>query len=133
MRTFSYICYMKQKHICIFLDDEREPNFIKHSVGDLYLECKTIRNYPDFCTLIDKELRNIFFISFDHDLACFDNSGKEYTGKNCVDYLVNKLLDHNLPFPPKWAVHSMNTVGKENITKTILSYIKYYNENVTNN
>lgn len=70
-------------------------------------------------------------VSFDHDLADihYDPSTwtesfiyKEKTGKDCAKWLIDYCLDNNQKFP-KYIVHSMNTVGKENIIRLVENFI----------
>lgn len=60
-------------------------------------------------------------ISFDHDLACYDNN-KEYTGKNAMNFVVEFCMDNNKEIP-FWYVHSDNTVGRTNIISLAISYM----------
>ena len=82
------------------------------------------------------------FSVLDHDISSFDKDGKEWTGKDAADYLVDKCLDTGLTFPD-FFVHTMNNVGRPNIIGTILNYLKhgenkqidwkYYNSGIINN
>lgn len=80
------------------------------------------RDYFEFVYLVDNFLLDIKLISFDHDLACYDDN-TEYTGKTAADYLINKCIDNNSKLPD-WFVHSDNTSGKKNIIGSLLSYMK---------
>ncbi len=109
----------------IFLDDERQPTYIRYQLGIKYPENWIIvRNYFDFCKLVDEKFEEINLVSFDHDIASYDKSGKEWTGKDAADYLVNKCLDSGTKFP-SWFVHTSNTSGRPNIIGSILNYLKY--------
>lgn len=88
-----------------------------------YLEFQVVRNDKDFINIIDKNLGEIHLVSFDHDLACFDKNGKEFTGKDACQYLIDKCLDSGRKFP-NWYVHTDNPSGRENILGLILNYIK---------
>ena len=57
------------------------------------------------------------FISFDHDL------GEGLSGYDCVKYLVDYCLDHQLPLPA-FAVHRQNPVGKANIEQLLANFKK---------
>lgn len=43
------------------------------------------------------------------------------TGYDCCKWLVDYCIDRNLPHP-RYTVHSMNPIGKENIEKLIENY-----------
>jgi len=131
------------KNINIFLDDERQPTFVKAKMGKFYPEnWVVINNYFDFTKFVDQNFDQIKLVSFDHDISSFDKDGKEWTGKDAADYLVDKCLDTGLTFPD-FFVHTMNNVGRPNIISTILNYLKhgenkqidwkYYNSGIINN
>lgn len=82
-----------------------------------------VRDFFEFKDIIDKNFDDINIISFDHDLACYDDSGQELTGKTAADYLIQYCLDNNKKFP-SWYVHSDNTSGKSNIIGVILNYLR---------
>ena len=108
----------------IFLDDIREvtmshnPNKGLRIVTDFVI----VRNDKDFIKLVDENINDITLVSFDHDLACF-NDGVEFTGKTACEYLIHKCLETGRKFPD-WYVHSDNTAGRENIIGLILNYMK---------
>ena len=108
----------------IFLDDIREvtmshnPNKGLRIVTDFVIA----RNDKDFIKLVDQNINDITLVSFDHDLACF-NDGVEFTGKTALEYLIHKCLETGREFPD-WYVHSDNTAGRENIIGLILNYMK---------
>jgi hypothetical protein len=102
-----------------------------------------VRDYNSFINLINTKFDDIELISFDHDLACYDNDGNELTGKDAVNYVVDYCMDNDKKFP-YWYVHSDNTTGRENIIKTILNFLnriegkdvsnfRYYNKGIINN
>lgn len=117
----------------IFLDDERfmfDATWVEYPD---YEKKFVVRDFDQFKDLLDEllidqqDLSNLE-ISFDHDLACFDRYGTEYTGVDCARYLVDKIIDLNLnPNYLVFYVHSMNPIGKENICGLIQGYIKFYN------
>lgn len=120
----------------LFLDDKRNPvhciTYMHHRIGwknPIYLQNDWVicRNYECFKnTLEDMGLPE--FVSFDHDLAIehydpllvesgiysYDGFG-EKTGYDCAKYLVDYCMRNKLKLP-EYAVHSMNSVGTENIT-----------------
>lgn len=110
----------------IFLDDIRSVEMSHNSkkgLGEIN-DFVIIRNDKDFIDIVEKNFDEIELISFDHDLACF-NDNKEFTGKTAADLIIQKCLDTNRKFPD-WYVHSDNNIGKDNIIGTILNYIKRF-------
>ena len=121
----------------VFLDDLRMPN-MSHSkdrnLGEAYSSKDNwviVRDYFEFIDLVDKSFDDIKLISFDHDLACYKD-GKEWTGKDCANYLIDYCLDNNKKIPD-WFVHSDNTSGKQNIISAILNYLKVVEKLDTSN
>lgn len=113
------------KNINIFLDDERDPSYVEKILGGNYPnDWKIIRNYFDFVKFVDENFEKINLVSFDHDIQSFDKNGKEYTGKDAADYLVEKCLNTGNEFP-NFIVHSANPVGKDNILGIIRNYLKH--------
>lgn len=122
---------------CLFLDDERVIEDVKWVEYPKYWRVITVRTFEDFkkeivryskCTTMDNVLGFLDF-SFDHDIMCYDEDGKEYTGYDCVkwlcDFLVNDHADLN---KLNYVVHSKNPVGAENITTYIENYKGFLNE-----
>ena len=123
------------KKVNIFLDDDREPTFIKNKLGfphkgnytdDTFYpkDWIVVRDYFQFVKAVDKYFPNINLVSFDHDIKCFDKNNKEWTGKDAADYLIGKCLDTGEAFP-NFYVHTMNTSGRMNIIGIILNYLKH--------
>ena len=114
--------------INLFLDDIRTPNMSHNSekgLGVGYSDESTWvikRDYFSFIDYLNENLENIELISFDHDIASYRN-GREYTGKDGANYLIELCLDRNIKMP-KWYVHSDNTVGAYNINSILNNYIK---------
>lgn len=118
----------------IFLDDYRLPITVRHVKMPL-LDWTVVKSYNEFIKLIEeKGLPD--FISFDHDLAdehykdlisCGGTlnygSYKEKTGYEAAKWLVEYCLNHKESLP-KWQVHSMNPIGKQNIISLFESYKK---------
>lgn len=128
------------KNINIFLDDERQTTFVKNKMGKYYpVNWVVIRNYFDFVKFVDENFDQINLVSFDHDISSFDDNGKEFTGKDAADYIIEKCLDTGKQFP-NFFVHTANPVGRPNIIGAILNYLrhvenktydwKYYNSGI---
>lgn len=116
------------KNINLFLDDIRVPSMSHNASKGLGLDYSPTdkwviaRDYFDFVDIVNKHFNEIKLVSFDHDLACVKD-GREYTGKDAVDYLINFCLDNDKPFP-NWYAHTDNTSGRQNIIGAITSYLK---------
>jgi hypothetical protein len=134
----------------LFLDDYRVPTdctgYMYKRIGAdnlRYLDQDWVvcKNFLEFIWCITlKKLPEI--ISFDHDLADehyrepedfftteqiferYEDSSIEKTGYHCAKWLVEYCQSNNLKFPT-YFVHSMNSVGTENI----ISYIENYKKN----
>jgi len=117
------------KKIRVFLDDIRTPEMAHNSIKGLGLDYSQtdnwviVRDYFEFVKMINNNFDKIELVSFDHDLACLDKDGHEWTGKDAVDYLINYCLD-NLKILPDWYVHTDNTSGRQNIIGAINGYLK---------
>lgn len=112
----------------IFLDDIRVPNMSHNGEKGLGIEYSNedkwiiVRDYFEFIKIIDENIKDIKFISFDHDLACYKD-GREYTGKDAADYLIDKCMDNSIELPD-WFVHSDNICGKPNMIGAFLNYMR---------
>ena len=131
----------------LYLDDLRIPKdsigFVPDVLNQFYWanDWIVVRNFWEFCNYIQKfDLPD--FISFDHDLADEHysmtsdevNSSsyeevvgtyQEKTGYDCLKWLVGKVLAPiGAPFPD-YALHTMNSIGKDNMEKYINTYKRY--------
>lgn len=122
---------MDKKNL-LWLDDIRNPtyeiwnNYIAKNIGNpLEMNIIWIKNFHNFkLQILTNGLPDI--VSFDHDLENFHISKSTYierTGYDCAKWLVNHCMQNNLDFP-QYHVHSANPVGKENIQKYIINYLK---------
>ena len=111
----------------LYLDDLRVPSMSNsdgRGLGSAYSPTNKwiiVRDYFDFIDVIKNNFDDIKLVSFDHDLACYKD-GKEYTGKDAANFLIDYCLDNDKKFP-NWFVHSDNTAGKSNIISVILNYL----------
>lgn len=122
------------KPYLLFLDDMRTPvetwTYMKLPV---YIDHSwvTTRSYEEFADELQTRFQDGFFpslISFDHDLADVHynhlddhipyDSFRERTGLHCAKFLVEFCMENELKLPA-YLVHSMNPVGKENITRLL--------------
>lgn len=132
----------------LFLDDIRNPNSFLKDINTWVV----VRNYNDFVKII-KERGLPEFISFDHDLSyehypIFDafealaegrkirdlknipyDTYEEKTGYHCAKWLIDHCIEKKEKLPD-YQVHSMNTVGAENIRKLLEGFKKHQKENV---
>lgn len=108
----------------IFLDDLRLVDMSHNSNKGIRNISNFViaRNDREFIKIVDSSILSIDLVSFDHDLACYNN-GIEFTGKNACEYLIDKCIEYDRKFPD-WYVHSDNTCGRDNIIGLILNYIK---------
>lgn len=117
------------KKIRVFLDDIRIPEMSHNSIKGLGLDYSPtkswmiVRDYFEFVEIVNNNFNKIELVSFDHDLACVDKDGLEWTGKDAANYLINYCLD-NLKIFPDWYVHTDNTSGRQNIISAINGYLK---------
>ncbi len=126
----------------LFLDDVRLPKDVTWIQLPL-VDWTIVRSYEEFIKVIaEKGLPKR--ISYDHDLGVeammyynnhidentIDYSQiKEKTGLDCAKWMVGYCLVKQIAHPP-YTVHSINSVGAENIRAVINSYNRYIqNEN----
>lgn len=98
----------------IYLDDERMPK------SNGWIIC---RNYQDFVYTI-KNHGLPTMISFDHDIASFDENGDELTGFDAAKFITEYCMDNDLKCPD-FNVHSANPVGSMNINGLLLNFQSY--------
>jgi hypothetical protein len=111
------------KKLAIFLDDERNTQFVENKIPDFdRYDWVVIRNYFEFVDFVDKNIQEIELVSFDHDIDSFDDSGKEWNGKDAADYLLDVCIDNGRDLPD-FIVHSMNPIGKRNIIGLYKNYL----------
>ena len=111
----------------LYLDDLRVPSMSNsegRGLGVAYAPTDKwviVRDYFEFVDFIEDNFDDINIVSFDHDLACFKD-GREYTGKDAVNFLIDYCIDNNKKFP-NWFVHSDNSAGKNNIISVVINYL----------
>lgn len=113
----------------IYLDDIRTPRNIKNSI--------ICRNFVEFRKAIKEWGKDAsmlscpddLYISFDHDISCYDETGQEITGYDALKWFVQVLM--NNPFKSEFIrdcitinVHSANPIGRKNIEAYWQSFIK---------
>ncbi|QAY01155.1 hypothetical protein ZPAH1_orf00138 [Aeromonas phage ZPAH1] len=118
--------HLSKKFRGIFIDDERTPSDVFWMNYDHDIQWVIVRNYAEF----KEEIRNNGipkYISFDHDLADFDEDGVEYNGLSCAKYLIDIAQYDNLELPEHIYYHTQNPIGRENIKGYIESFIAFRN------
>jgi hypothetical protein len=128
----------------LFLDDIRIPRQSYDYTHNLIYTEKDwiiVRTFKEFMSYLSEHgLPDL--ISFDHDLAdehyrpsmynpdehysnyYTDGTFKEKTGYCCAKALIDYCIDNDKDVP-KFLVHSMNPVGKKNITSILENYQKF--------
>ena len=104
-------------NVRLYLDDERTPKNAGFVV---------VRNYQDFVDWIDTHGMPAY-ISFDHDIASYDNDGNEKTGLDAAKYVVDYCIDNDVACP-EFNVHSANPVGADNIESMLKNFTKFQNK-----
>lgn len=111
--------------ILVFVDDERYQDDVFWFNYPHFDGLVTCRNYKDFCAFFDsieQDSIDNYIFSFDHDLQDFHDDG-EYTGYDCLKYIVSSMLDNNIEANKLNAFsHSKNIIGRENIDKYIQNF-----------
>lgn len=123
---FISIVRKRPKHgYYLFLDDERIPDEVFRYAGNLmYLKYRWIivRSHRKFVkTIIKKGVPQ--FISFDHDLSDV-KSEREMTGYDCAKWLSAYCMNNKKQIS-KYAIHTSNTVGAQNIETYLQNHIKH--------
>jgi hypothetical protein len=104
----------KEMKYGIFLDDERnvEDAFWMSYGPDI---CWTVvRTFAGFVKAIRDNTETKYVVSFDHDLQDFKVNGDEYTGYDCVKFLVDFSIQHDKNLPEAY-YHTQNPIGKTNM------------------
>ncbi len=103
-----------EKLKCLIIDDNNSRQ--KYLTQDY--ECKysvfNARTYDEATELL--KLHAFDFISFDHDLNDFDDSGNERTGASIAKYMAYEGMTCRLI-----RIHSANFVGAQNIRSILES------------
>lgn len=133
----------------IWIDDERNPkgfgrfkwwcNYVPEEFKNLVyklpigeeVEVVWFKSYDEWlkwCTEVwhnEKEEEHINCFCLDHDLASYDETGKEKTGVD-IAYDICDECTINGRVLPYYECHSSNPAGKENILSVFKTYEKVY-------
>lgn len=119
----------KKNNICLFLDDERNPEDVTWISYPDDIKFVVVRNYAEFISYLNENVMPSF-ISFDHDLADFNDaregSYKERTGYDCVKFLCNHFAESNkfIEHFPETFYHTNNVIGKKNMESYVNNFKK---------
>ncbi len=128
----------------LWLDDTRNPledDWLVFSPIEQPFKVFWLKSYYEFVDWItayglpdaicfDHDLGDNFELrekgQFEHWFNVVEN--REYTGKDCANWLVDYCLDNNLDLP-KYNIQSANPVGKENIKSLLENFQKFKDNN----
>lgn len=132
----------------ILLDDERTLEDITWINYPQYKEVILYRHHEEFTNFCDNIFggfsSNLNFntvdFSFDHDLQSFDRFGQEWTGYDCLKYLLDTtyLLDLESYYYTKeqnnidnsvFYFHTQNPVGKDNMKLYYHNFLRFIDGN----
>lgn len=126
----SVLCYLNNKLISdtrgVFIDDERNPKDVTWVEYDKNINWVIVRNFREFKEEI-KSNGIPKYISFDHDLADFDEDGNEYTGMSCMKFLVEYIQSSDEDLPQFFYFHTNNPIGKENMRSYYKNFLEFKN------
>lgn len=130
----------------ILLDDERELKDITWINYPEYKEVILFKHHEEFTNFCDNVfggcISNLSFnnldFSFDHDLQSYDRFGKEWTGYDCIKYLLETTyhidlesciytMKNNDINKSTFFFHTQNPIGKNNMKLYYLNFIKFLN------
>lgn len=109
----------------IFLDDERYPEDVTWIKYPENIEWFVTRTQDYFMCLLEGEEFDI--ITFDHDIECYDDEGREITGYDLLKWTLDHLYTNNKEIP-KMYFHSKNPIGKENMEAYYNNFVDFYNK-----
>lgn len=130
----------------IFLDDERNPEDVTWISYPKYKEILVFRHHEQFIDFCDNVLSNstsqlnfdTLDFSFDHDIQSYDNTNKEWTGYNCLQYLLDDTYLKDLEYGisgfgnftnSSFFFHTNNPVGKDNMKAYYNNFKQHVLEN----
>lgn len=115
------------KKIGLFLDDERNPEDVTWIEYPKDIQWTVVRTVQDF----EAHMSSVWYdyVSFDHDIQCYDSEGNEVTGysllKSMLEYDGEWLLMKDKVF----YFHTQNPVGKENMESYYNNFITFLRDN----
>jgi len=123
LKDITWIDYPQYKEIILYTQHEEFTNFCDNIFGGFSSNLNF--NTIDF--------------SFDHDIQSYDKYGNEWTGYTCLKYLLDTtyLIDIESTLYSKkenninnsnFFFHTQNPVGKDNMEKYYLNFLRFFNE-----
>ena len=113
----------------LFLDDERNPEYVTWVVYPENVEWTVVRTYDEFFCEFHRSDFQVF--SFDHDLQDFNHRGVELTGHVVLKAMLDTFLTTPpglYTFPEQVLFHTQNLIGKENMEAYWKNFCKHYKE-----
>ena len=96
----------------LYLDDIRNPHQSGYQDNE-WIVCRNDKTFKDMFMSFDSVVTHI---SFDNDIASYDDNGNEVSGYDCLKWLCDYVLDNNLDISNlRLKFHTANPVGKENM------------------
>jgi hypothetical protein len=119
----------------IFIDDYRNPSDITWVELPNVNNWIVVRSYDEFVVLFEKlPIRSVAHISYDHDLVpahYANHPTTERTGFDCAKFIVARATEEGIDIP-NFTVHSLNPLGRTNITELLENYRKFQLESSNN-
>lgn len=109
----------------LFLDDER---YLEDVAWVDYPDVSgfgIVRTYYSFCRAIENNFHDYIAISFDHDIQDYDSFGKEFTGQDCLRFLIEYCIENEYNLP-EIILHTKNPIGKDNMQSLINSFNNHF-------
>ena len=107
----------------LYLDDIRNPHQSGYKDDELIV-CRNDKTFKDMFTSFDSIITHI---SFDNDIASYDDNVNEITGYDCVKWLCDYILDNDLDITNlTLKFHTANVVGRENMMCYWANFRNYY-------
>jgi len=101
------------KHI-IWVDDIRSPP------KSIEQNCDVARTYDEAIEMLSKHMYTDIYL--DHDIASFDDAGRERTGYDIVLFLVDRKINNEY-VPKNFHMLTSNPVGRNNMEAVISRYL----------
>ena len=108
-----------------YLDDIRNPQQSGYQDNE-WIVCRNDKTFKDMFVSFDSIITHI---SFDNDIASYDDNGNEITGYTLVKWLCDYILDNDLDISNlTLSFHTSNPVGRVNMVSYWNNFKNYYTE-----
>lgn len=101
------------KHI-IWIDDMRSPP------ANIEQNCDIARTYDEAIQMLSNHMYTDIYL--DHDIASYDETGRERTGYDIVLFLVDRKMNNEY-VPKNFHMLTANPVGRKNMEAVISRYL----------